>query len=151
MKAILPNESIAILEILLERSQFFSSIGLDREPSIRGELNVSTSSSYMDQLPEGELRPFWARLEVEVTLSHADKTLAHGRASYVGSFQWRSGFDLSEEVAKVELAPMYLYGFCREHLADLARRSGLVLVLPPTRFSRPSGTLEPSSALERPS
>ena len=67
-----------------------------------------------------------------------EKHIWEAVCEHVGQFQVDANCAIPmQQIIEVH-APSYLYSFGRELVADLARRSLKLLVLPPAAFSRPS-------------
>jgi|JI91814BRNA_FD_contig_31_8576184_length_686_multi_2_in_0_out_0_2 preprotein translocase subunit SecB len=137
MIPITPTDRFAIEKILLAACSFRADLDRLVAASAQIRLTVTSSVKHRDEPSLANDRRFSCVVEVGVEADLDGAKLVEGRVAYVGWFRWAEGSPLVEDAARNTMAPAYLYNFCREHIADLGRRCGLQLMLPPTRLSRP--------------
>ena len=140
MKPIVPTAGFAIEWIALVRSSFESHQEPGQGLNAAALLTVKTNTGTEDRPLAEPAKRFICFVDVELELSAEERPLVVGSVRYAASFLWSPG-DIPEDAARSTMAPAYLYSFCREHLADLGRRAGFNIWLPPTRLAQP---LQPS-------
>lgn len=74
-------------------------------------------------------------LSVEAIMKAKDQVLAVAQCEYVAFYIMGQRCEITQQQLIDTFAPAHLYAFCREHIADLARRAGGTLLLPPAHFA----------------
>ncbi len=137
MKPISQTDRFSIENIMLAGCHFEVDCDKLAGTPVEMKMVVSSDVQHREEAADGDYRRFSCRVEVEVNASLGGENLLRSRVAYVGWFRWADGSPLAEEAARNTMAPAYLYNFCREQTADLGRRCGLQMFLPPTRLAQP--------------
>ncbi|MEM9378427.1 MAG: protein-export chaperone SecB [Planctomycetota bacterium] len=131
--------SIIRIQLLSSSFQLNESVSRGSKPHSR-EMELDLSSKLRKAAVEGGAERVEVELSADISaIVPQEKPDASplwlSKVRYLGVFELGEGTALTVEQVERVHAPAYLYGFAREHLADLARRAGINILLPPVAFS----------------
>ncbi len=129
------TEGFKVHAILLERSSFARHLQAESKSGTSGAQGHFDLDVKRNLPPTPITRRFTESLTVTARGLIGSVETWRAEATYLGEFELAEDSEVSIESATTVHVPALLYGFAREHLADLTRRS-LVgqLMLPPMRF-----------------
>lgn len=105
---------------------------IKKRTGLSPSLNVTLAQRHDFGPQPGQIAAF---LRVEAVVRAKEEVLAVARCEYTAYYIMGPDCGISQQQLIDTFAPAHLYAFCREHLADLARRAGGQMLLPPAHFA----------------
>lgn len=105
---------------------------IEQQAGARSALDINVAQRHEFGPQAGQVAVF---LSVEAIVKAKNEVLAVAQCEYVAFYVLGQKCEITQQQLIDTFAPAHLYAFCREHIADLARRAGGTLLLPPAHFA----------------
>lgn len=144
-----PTAGFTIHRVMLESCSFkrdFAAEALVRQPDAQGRLDLEVTQTKPSRRVNDR---FVESMTVSARGFLGDIETWSAEVTYRGEFSLVDSAEVTLELASSLHVPAMLYGFIREHLADLTRRATIgPVLLPPMRFT--PGSPMPATVSEPP-